>query len=280
MDSSIYQNIILNKFFKEGETKIIKEISPSFKDTPPYVLGLDSGYNLYWFPYRTIKEGNGIIISPLKEGELEIDISVFIPQPTEFIKDDKISNTEIYWKNGRLGIGRSPLLSYIFDISVSENLLSTALHIGDGKSGFSMGNGTNNGFLPEIIGMGKDEMDAGLYFLGRAGNNISSNIPLVIIDGRSHEDTSIANRPIFGITNANYHKYHLIVDYNGNVGIGKFPEIYRLDVDGDIHANDLIINGSSIKKLISIIDENNKEISNLKKQIGLLIDKNNTKQKL
>jgi hypothetical protein len=244
MDSSIF-NIIINQVIREGKKTIIKEISPySIVDTPPLVLGIDDQNKLCWYPYKNSS-------SNLFEGE-------------------KIKDTEIYWSKGRMGLGRSPILSYQFDIAVSENAISTALHIGDGKCGFSMGNGTNQGFLPEIIGMGKNEYDSGLYFLGRAGNNLNSGIPLIVIDGRSHSDLALNNRPIFGITSANYNQYKLIVDYNGNVGIGKIPEIYKLEVDGDISSKDLILNGKSISSLIEIIKEHEIKINGLENQIKSL----------
>ena len=136
-----------------------------------------------------------------------------------------------------------------------------------------MGNGTNNGFLPEIIGMGYDEQDAGLYILGRAGNRKASDIPLIILDGRNSEDSYLTNRPVLGITSAKYDSYHLIVDHDGKIGIGKKPEIYKVEVDGEISASDFILAGSSIQALIGVIGEQQKAIDIIKVQIKQLLDK-------
>jgi hypothetical protein len=170
----------------------------------------------------------------------------------------------LFYKDGKIGVGREPLYTYKFDIAVSENFLTTAFHVGDGRFGFSMGNGTNNGFLPEIIGMGASEEDAGLYFLGRAGNSLKSDVPLIIIDGRNSADEELKNRPILGITSADYRNYKLIIDQKGNIGIGKKPEIYKMEVEGKISARDFIINGISIE---DIIQEYRDEIEQLKIKI-------------
>lgn len=270
MDSSLHKNIILNQLLIKGKTIQIKEVSPFLNGIPPFALCLNENMDLCWnsFPVYKIEAGKGIDISINSLGIIKIEASInFPPLQSSFIEDNKIKDTEIYWDNGQMGIGRYPLLSYHLDIAVSENLVSTAFHIGDGISGFSMGNGTNEGFLPEIIGMGKDEHDAGLYLLGRAGNNISSNIPLIIIDGRSNSDTKILNRPIFGITSAKYDDYKMIINQNGDMGLGKIPKIYKLEVNGKIEAEDLILNKFSILNLIDIIKNHEDEISKLKDEI-------------
>ncbi len=270
MDSSLNKNIILNQLLIKGKTIQIKEVSPFLNGIPPFVLCLNENMDLCWnsFPIYKIEAGKGIDISINSLGIIKIEASInFPPLQSSFIENNKIKDTEIYWDNGQMGIGRHPLLSYHLDIAVSENLVSTAFHIGDGISGFSMGNGTNEGFLPEIIGMGKDEHDAGLYLLGRAGNNVSSNIPLIVIDGRSNSDTKILNRPIFGITSAKYDDYKMIINHNGDIGIGKIPQIYKLEVNGKIGAEDLILNEFSILSLIDIIKNHENEISRLKDEI-------------
>ncbi|MCK9446426.1 hypothetical protein M0Q50_06005 [bacterium] len=150
----------------------------------------------------------------------------------------------ITYDKGRIGIGRKPLHSYIFDLDTSTNKRTTSFHIGDGTHGFSLGNGTNTGFLPEIIGVGSDENDAGLYFVGIAGNDISSNTPLIILDARNSYSEELTNRPIFGVTSADYENYALLLDTSQN-----------LYVNGDLHVNDIIFNGISLIDTINILIE-------------------------
>ena len=133
-----------------------------------------------------------------------------------------------------------------------------------------MGNGTHEGFIPEIIGMGSDENDAGLYFLGRAGNNLKSDIPLIIMDGRNSQNASLKNRPIFGITSGDYSNYQLIVDHQGRLGIGRILEIYKVEIEGSIKADDLVLDGLSVKALIDIIKEHQEEIDTLKDKVRTL----------
>jgi hypothetical protein len=192
----------------------------------------------------------------------------WVPYDTRVIIDDRLRDTNVYYLSDRVGLGRAPLHSYKFDIAVPENTLMTAFHVGDGSFGFSMGNGTSQGFIPEIIGMGSDENDAGLYFIGRAGNDLPSSIPLIIMDGRNKLNKTITNRPIFGVTNSQYDDYKFIIDQNGRVGIGKFPEIYKLEVDGKIRAADFILDSSiSTKELVEIIIRQNNEIDILKNRM-------------
>lgn len=229
-------NIVLNRVLINGTNFSFKEDSPVFSENPnfPLHLCMDSSGGLFWAPEK-------------------------IQEPIVTFQSYQIPG--LFHKDGKIGIGREPLYTYKFDIAVSENTLTTAFHVGDGRFGFSMGNGTNDGFLPEIIGMGAGEEDAGLYLLGRAGNSLPSDIPLVIIDGRNSADEELKNRPIFGITSADYRNYKFIVDEKGNIGIGKKPEIYRMEVDGEISATDFIIKGISIT---DIIQGYQKEIEELK----------------
>jgi len=231
-----YKNILLNQLIGTPEKFSFKETYPIFTEDPsiPCVLVLNENQELVW-----IKLAN--------EPPLNIDLNVLD-------SSGRIKNTEIYYQTARVGIGREPLLNYKFDIAIPPNSLQTAFHVGDGIAGFSMGNGTSNGFIPEIIGMGYDENDAGLYFVGRSGNDISSNIPLVIIDGRNSKDSYLENRPIFGITSHNYNDYKLVIDQYGCVGIGKFPEIYKLEVEGTVSAKDIKIPSSL--KIIKDVDYN------------------------
>lgn len=233
-------NIILNQY----DSSVIKEISPPF-----------------------IKDNDWYHLSYVNNEIVWHDASV----DTRVIIDEQLKDTSIYYKGGRVGIGRGPLHSYKFDISVPENTLLTAFHVGDGKYGFSMGNGTSQGFIPEIIGMGSDENDAGLYLLGRAGNNVPSSTPLIIIDGRNYLNTTVTNRPLFGITNSQYDKYELLINHNGNVGLGKIPEIYKLEVEGVVQATDFILDSSvSFRDLIDIIIEYRDEINKLNDRIHQL----------
>ena len=122
--------------------------------------------------------------------------------------------------------------------------------------------------------MGSDENDAGLYFLGRAGNNLKSDIPLIVMDGRNERNSSLKNRPIFGVTSGDYSNYKLVVDHQGRVGIGRMPGIYRMEVAGSIQADDLVLENLSVKALIGIVKEHQEEIDKLKNTIDKL-----TKQK-
>jgi hypothetical protein len=231
-------NILLNQVSVEGERI-------SFKETFPLLIDCSTSMTLN-----------------LVDGSL-------VWKPVLLPKLEQVIWNPFTYNGNQVGLGRIPLYTYVFDIAVSENKIVTAFHIGDGKRGFSMGNGTSNGFLPEIIGMGQTEEDAGLYIIGRAGNGKTSNIPLIILDGRSSEDSYLQNRPILGITSAKYDSYHLIVDHKGRVGLGKKPEIYKLEVHGEISALDFILNGSS---LLDIIKEQQEEIDRMKVQIQQLLN--------
>jgi hypothetical protein len=259
-------NIILHQIISDEEKLSIQEVKPILPDSSIARSLIFSEKTLQWAPYYDFK-GSPQIVLQNKNGIISIDASV----DTRAIIDDKIKGTNIHYKDDRIGIGRGPMYSYKFDIAVPENTLMTAFHVGDGKYGFSMGNGTAQGFIPEIIGMGSDENDAGLYFIGRAGNDIPSTIPLVIIDGRNHLHKRVENRPLFGITNAQYDEYKLLVDQNGLVGIGKIPQIYKLEVKGAIKAADFILDSSiSITELMQIIIEQKTEIDILKNRITTL----------
>lgn len=174
---------------------------------------------------------------------------------------------DIHFDKTRIGIGRKPLHNYKIDLGVPVNTKMTAFHIGDGVFGFSMGNGTTEGFVPEIVGMGADETDAGLYLLGKTSSSLPSSIPLIILDGRNFDNTPLTNRPILGITNGDYFNYAVTVGCEGNVGIGKTAEIYKLEVDGIIYAEDVMIDASTSLKLLK------QEIQELKTKIRALEEK-------
>ena len=248
------ENIVLHKVYQRDLKPQIIEIQPEFSESNPVnALSIDSSGNISWCKFP------------------EISFPDFkIPKIPQIIENDQIRGTEIYYKDGKIGISRLPLHTYKFDIAVPKNTIMTAFHVGDGSYGFSMGNGANQGFIPEIIGMGSDENDAGLYFLGRAGNNLKSDIPLIIMDGRNSQNSSLKNRPIFGITSGDYSNYQMIIDHKGRVGIGRNPEIYKMEIEGSIKADDLVLGGLSVKGLIDIIKDHQDEIDNLKDKVKTL----------
>lgn len=243
------KNILLHQIYSEGGKDSFTEVVPSYSEKfPEKILTLDDDGNITWNP-----------LPPYPQ----------IPEIPEFpeIPDFPEIPSNLHFVDGRIGISRPPLKNYILDIAVPENTLMTALHVGDGKYGFSMGNGTAQGFIPEIIGMGSDENDAGLYFLGKAGNTKDSSIPLIVIDGRNSGHGPLTNRPIFGVTSGDYSAYKLIVNQDGKVGIGKIPEVYSLEVSGSVEADDFVLEGLSVKALIDVIKEHQKEIDILKDTI-------------
>lgn len=253
MSQKNQNNILLHQIRNNSS---FTEIIPDFDNSKPpeNILSFDSSGKITWTKFPDPQE-----------------IPEFPEIPDfEVIEDGKIKSTNIYYKDGRVGISRPPMHTYKFDIAVPENTLMTAFHVGDGKYGFSMGNGTSQGFIPEIIGMGSDENDAGLYFLGKAGNEKQSDIPLIILDGRNSANSSLKNRPILGITSGSYTDYKFIIDHKGRVGIGKIPEIYKVEINGSLQADDVVIEGLSVKALIEVIKEHQEEIDRLKNKIDSL----------
>lgn len=224
---SLEKNILLNQIIPDGSSFKFKETVPSGVDF------LDDQY-----------------LSRTSSGEF---IWVTLDLSLNVVVDHKIKDTNIYYKEGRIGIDRSPMHTYKFDLAVPKNTLMTAFHIGDGSYGFSMGNGTSQGFIPEIIGVGSDENDAGLYFVGISGNDQESNIPLILMDGRNMYGKELSKRPIFGVTSNNYQEYSLLVDNTGN-----------LFIDGTIHTSDIYLNTNS---LLEIINDLQKQIEELKTKI-------------
>ena len=247
-----YKKILFHESLSTAQKVRFHEIYPSIiENSPdPHLLVLNENKDLEW---QSLIGKNDIYIYLDEFSNLVVDCSLNSNLNT-LDSSGRIKNTEIYNQSSRVGIGRKPLLNYKFDISIPKNKLQTAFHIGDGSYGFSMGNGTFDGFIPEIIGMGSDENDAGLYLIGKSGNDTSSNIPLIIIDGRNSKDSYLENRPILGITSFNYNDYKLVIDQFGCVGIGKFPEIYKLEVEGTVCAKDF--KQLSSKKYISNINYN------------------------
>lgn len=204
-------NILLNEIIIDGSSFHLKETKPYFnKDASAYFLSINKD-GISWQP------------------------------PIEF--------PNFYFKDERIGIGRFPLFNYKFDIKVLPNTLTSAFHIGDGKYGFSMGNGTSNGFIPEIIGLGANENDAGLYLLGKSTTKKSSNIPLVIIGGISPK----RNRPLLGITNGKYDQYEVLINSNGT-----------------IEATDFKTSKSSFSDILEIVKDQQTTINTLMERIKKL----------
>jgi hypothetical protein len=170
----------------------------------------------------------------------------------------------MYFKDGQIGIGGLPIHTYKVDIRVPENTRTTALHIGDGLHGFSMGNAAGEGFLPQIIGMGSSADDAGFYILGKTKIDSNSGVPAIIFDGRRIDNSPLNNRPILGITSGSYSEYKFMIDARGRVGIGKIPEIYKLEVEGSLRANNIIFDSSTgITNLRKEIEDLKARLKNL-----------------
>ena len=64
----------------------------------------------------------------------------------------------------------------------------------------------------------------------------------------------------------------MIVDHEGRLGLGKIPEIYIMEVQGSIQAEDLVLGDLSVKALIDVIKEHQEEIDKLKNIIESLIE--------
>lgn len=221
-------NILLHQIIIEGSSFSFKEVIPYYNPeiNKTQVLAINQDKNLLWSP---------------------IDLCI------NLIVNNKFKDTNIYYDDGRIGIGRSPLFNYKVDVAIPKDTLMTAFHIGDGSFGFSMGNGATSGFIPEIIGIGSNENDTGLYFVGIAGNNKASNVPLLIMDGRNAYNEKLNNRPIFGITSGDYLNYSVLLDASNN-----------LKVKENIYAADVMLNNIS---LIKIIEELQGQINELKTKI-------------
>lgn len=219
MDKNYIGNILLHQYVYETPGVILKELVPSYKDSDAHeqLFLVKKEDKIYWTT-------------------LDCSLNVLV--------NNSFENTDIYFEDGRIGVGRTPLFNYKVDIAIPKNERITAVHIGDGSYGFSLGNGTSSGFLPEIIGIGSDETDAGLYFLGMAGNDISSNTPLIILDGRNLYGTRSNNRPILGITSGDYNNFKVLIDCFGNIKI-----------NGAIESTDVILNGVSLLQTINDLQQ-------------------------
>jgi hypothetical protein len=249
------KNLLLNTIKIDGSNNfVITEKVPTFSNDYEDIKFLSYNEDIFW---TSIKGSDKIIISTDENGDIRIDASISNP----------LDDTPFQFSDGRVGVGRLPLHNYKVDIGVPVNTRMTGFHIGDGIFGLSMGNATDEGFLPQIIGMGSDSDDAGLYLLGKASVDEESDIPAIIFDGRAINNEPLTNRPILGITNGSYTDYKLLIDQNGNVGIGSAAGIYKLKVAGVIKSENIIIDSST-----EILDLR-KEIEDLKRRLNLLEQK-------
>lgn len=255
--SSHNNHIIFNQINSNLDSFDIKENIPSL---PKLDFGfLTFNNSLKW---QSFVSGPNIKLS--YDSSNNIVITAAIPEV------DPFENTPLYFDDNRMGIGREPMHNYLIDIAIPINKSVTALHIGDGTNGFSFGNATSDGFLPQIIGVGSDDTDAGLYFLGKVSNDTSSNTPAIIFDGRNDDNSKLNNRPILGISNASYTSFDVIVDHKGRIGVGKNPSKYKFEVEDSILVHDVYIDSDS--SVISVVDELNllrEKIANLEKLINL-----------
>jgi len=298
-------NILLHKFSKDSSNYGFVEAIPDFiGNSERFNLTIDSSGNINWHPYNF----NNLPNSPKDKGQYNLNIDEFgnidwiTPNKQAFyVKDspnisvqsespdneqflfkfnidsllspnENFIGTDIYYKENKYILGSKEInIESKFSIYTRNDYLNTGLHIGTGKFGFSFGNGTSQGFVPQIIGMGSDDNDPGLYFIGKSLDDISSNIPVVVIDGRNQNNDPIENRPIFGITNNGINSdFKFLVDQYGKVGIGKSPEKYKLEVNGTIETKDLIIDNYSIKELIEVIKNQQEQIDELKEILNKL----------
>lgn len=166
------------------------------------------------------------------------DASGNIKWHTILISNNDNNNENIFFDKNRIGIGRTPKFSYLIDIDCKSNENNTAVHIGDGTFGFSFGNATNEGFIPQIIGVGSKETNTSLYFLGISPNENESTVPLLVFDARNSFAKKVTNRPLVGFTSADYDNYSMLIDASNN-----------LIINGNLHCNDIIINGKSLNDM-------------------------------
>lgn len=228
-----HNNFILSQI-NDNKLHSLHEYVPPIIQKGVNILSFDE--NIVW---SDLIGRNNIQISYDSSKNVIVDCSI-----------NPFDGTDIHFSEGRIGFGRIPLFNYKIDISVPENTKTTALHIGDGKFGFSFGNATSMGFLPQIVGIGSDENDAGLYLLGKTLKEDNSLTPVIILDGRRSDDTPLQQRPILGISSGSYTNFDVTVYCDGKVNIKN-----ELEVEGDIIANDLII--TTLDENLSLLEEIN-----------------------
>lgn len=251
------KNLLLNQISIDGNNVRINEVVPTFSNDGEGIQFLSHDGEVKW---SSIQGSQSIIITNSSTGDIKIDVSI-----AEL--GDPFEGTQMFFRDGQIGINRYPLYSYKFDIGVSVNMRTTALHIGDGLFGLSLGNATNEGFLPQIIGIGSDENDAGLYFIGKVIEGVDNSIPAIVFDARNANNEGVINRPILGIASGSYTDYKLLMNAQGNVGIGAEPGIYKLKVGGSIKTDNIIIDSST--EIINLINE----IQSLRERIKTLEEK-------
>lgn len=243
------------KYDKDHKNIILTQINIddnlSFNE---YIPPVNNGFSILSFSddiyWSNIIPSKNIILSYDASNNILLDCSI-----------DAFNGTEMYFNEGRVGFGRNPLYKYKVDISVPEDTVSTALHIGDGTYGFSFGNATSSGFLPQIVGVGSDENDAGLYLLGKTIKEDDSSTPVIILDGRRVNDKPLQNRPIIGISSGSYTNFDFLINYDGTTKMSN-----DLTVDGDIITDDILFSSSDGN--LSLINE----INDLKERLHILED--------
>lgn len=244
MVNDIVNNIILTQIKHDNGTFSLNEYAPP-KENLNQLSVLVFNENISW---SNIIPSKNIAITYDSSDNILIDCSINV-----------FEGTGMYFSDGKLGFGRNPLHNYKIDISVPENTLTTALHIGDGHYGFSMGNATSSGFLPQIVGIGADEDDAGLYLLGKTIKEDNSTTPVIIFDGRRSDDTPLQKRPIFGISSGSYDKFDFLIHCDGKVNISN-----DVTIDGEIATDDILL--TTIDENISLLEE----INDLRDRISVL----------
>ena len=63
------------------------------------------------------------------------------------------------------------------------------------------------------------------------------------------------------------------MDHEGKLGLGKSPEIYKMEIAGSVMAEDFIVGDLSMKALIDVVKELKGEIDTLRNRINLLEQK-------
>lgn len=209
----------------------------------------------------SFKQGENVKLEKTQDGKLKISV---LSNKEILHKNGKFPKTNIFLKHDRIGLGRQPLYDYKLDIDLEKDKAKNAIHIGDGTYGLTLGNGTDDGFLPQLIGVGDKEDDAGIYLIGKSVKNKGSNTPLIILDGRDRFDNELINRPILGVTSADYNKYKFLINYDGKITINKKIGKQRLEVGGNIKAQDFVLNNNlSVQDLFNIIRDQQYKIDKL-----------------
>ena len=144
------------------------------------------------------------------------------------------------------GSSRTLCIEHMGDVAVvidyNNNMTNKAfrvLHDGEGVAGTELFRVQEDG----RVGIGTDSPGARLHVTGDPGaDNFGANIErdnLIGIDNavlRVYMDTAVTTRYLFRADNRN--GTQVVIDGGGNVGIGETSPSYKLDVVGDINAED------------------------------------------